>query len=158
LNDCVKKVTLNAFSNVTIVNAAVADKRGRLTLYGSTLSESPEDPEANNLFGGGDYSIEVATVSLDDDLADRGVQKVDLLKIDVEGAEPLVLAGAEKLLRQTAAPTILIEVNPVSLRSASYVPAVILNWLQSHGYNLHELEQFMYKGETVVNILATPVK
>jgi FkbM family methyltransferase len=153
-----ENVTLNAFNNVTIVNAAVADKCGSLTFYGTASSESPDDPEANNLFGGGDYSIEVAAVSLDDNLADHGVQKVDLLKIDVEGAEPMVLDGAEKLLRHPAAPTILIEVNPVSLRSANYAPDAVLSRLQSHGYHLRELERFTYKGETVVNILATPAK
>jgi len=145
-----ENVALNGFDRVTAVNAAVADKRGVLRLY-----QSPEDPEANNLFDGEGVSVEVATVSLDEDLAARGVQKVDLLKIDVEGAEPLVLAGASLLLNNPGAPAVVIEVNPVALRSANAVPATVINKLETSGYHCIELEKFLYKGETVVNILAT---
>lgn len=146
-----ENVALNALDNITLVNAAVTDKSGALTLYQST-----DDPEANNLFGDGDGSVEVITVNLDDDLAERGVQRVDLLKIDAEGAEPLVLAGATKLMRGAAAPTVIIEVNPVSLRSANSKPSAVFSRLQSNGYRFSELEHSIYKGESVVNILAIP--
>jgi FkbM family methyltransferase len=146
-----ENVALNTFDNVTVVNAAVMDKRGTVTLY-----ESQDDPEANNMFGDGHQSVEVQAVSLDDDLAARNIHRVDLLKIDAEGAEPLVLAGAIKLLGDCAAPTIIIEVNPVSLRSANSEPAAVFSALESSGYHCRELERSMYKGETVVNILATP--
>ena len=142
---------LNAFDSVTVVNAAVADKRGTLVLY-----QSPDDPEVKIIcLARANICVEVATISLDDDLASRGIQKVDLLKIDVEGAELLVLAGAARLLGSNAAPTVIIEVNPVSLRSANSDPAAVLGWLQSRGYRCSELERFVYKGETVVNILAS---
>ena len=146
-----ENVALNSFDNITVVNAAVAEKRGTLTLYAST-----DDPEANNLFGDDDHPVEVATICLDDDLAERGVEKVDLLKVDVEGAEPLVLAGAIRLLRSAAAPAIVMELNPVALRFANSEPADLLNSLQSNGYRCTELERAMYKGEIVVNILAVP--
>jgi FkbM family methyltransferase len=146
-----ENVALNGFDDVTVVNAAVAEKRGTLTLY-----ESTNDPEANNLFGDGDHPVEVATICLDDDLAEHGVEKVDLLKVDVEGAEPLVLAGAIRLLRSTAAPTIVMELNPVALRFANSEPADLLNRLESSGYRCTELERAMYQGEIVVNILAVP--
>lgn len=84
-----ENVALNGFDEVTVVNAAVADKRGTLKLF-----LSPDDPEANNLYEGS-ISVEVSTVSLDDALADHGVKKVDLLKIDAEGAEPMILIGAD---------------------------------------------------------------
>lgn len=147
-----ENIALSGFDSVTVVNAAVADQRGTLHLY-----QSPDDPEANNLFGDGGDPVKVTAVSLDDDLADHGVQKVDLLKIDAEGAEPLVLIGAAKLLNSTSAPTIIIEVNPVSLRSANSAPAAVLNSLESSGYRCSELERVMYQGEIVVNYLATPV-
>lgn len=40
----------------------------------------------------------IATLSIDDFLADQSVKRPDFIKIDVEGAEPLVLAGARQLL------------------------------------------------------------
>lgn len=148
-----QNVALNGFDNVMLVNAAVADQRGTLTLY-----QSPDDPEANNLFGDGDHSVEVAAVALDDDLKERGVQKVDLLKIDAEGAEPMVLLGSARLLSGSSAPSVILEVNPVTLRSANSEPAALLEALETKGYICRELERDLYRGESVVNILATPVR
>jgi FkbM family methyltransferase len=148
-----QNVALNGFDNVTLVNAAVADQPGTLALY-----QSPDDPEANNLFGDGDHSVEVPAVTLDDEMAERGVQKVDLLKIDAEGAEPLVLSGSVKLLANSPAPSIVMEVNPVTLRSANSEPAALLDKLKTSGYSCRDLERGLYKGETVVNILATSTK
>jgi hypothetical protein len=133
------------------VNAAVVEKAGPLDLYLSS-----EAAESNNLYGLGENSVEVATVVLDDDLLARDIRDVDLLKIDVEGAEPQVLKGAARLLKCQRPPTIIIEVNPASLRSAKSSPSAVLEFLKSSGYRCTELERFIYQGEIVVNMLATP--
>lgn len=44
--------------------------------------------------------VEVAVEQLDDALEEQGVQKVDLLRIDVNGYEPNVLAGTSEYLRE----------------------------------------------------------
>jgi FkbM family methyltransferase len=43
-------------------------------------------------------TVQVDVVRLDDFLAKEGIQRVDLLKLDVQGAEPLVLEGAADTL------------------------------------------------------------
>jgi FkbM family methyltransferase len=52
----------------------------------------------------------VAVRRLDDDLADLGVGKVDLVKLDVDGLEASILRGARQMLSRDR-PTILIEVS-----------------------------------------------
>jgi FkbM family methyltransferase len=47
-------------------------------------------------------SLEVPTVTLDDFMVQRGLDRVDLVKMDVEGAEPRVLAGATQTLADLA--------------------------------------------------------
>lgn len=77
-------------ANCRALNAAVADRGGVARLY--------RNPE--NLFGGAtvmsDLGIEVPRVSLDAILDNESL--IDLIKVDVEGAEWLVLKGAENIM------------------------------------------------------------
>ncbi len=52
-------------------------------------------------------------MTLDSFIFDRGISRVDVIKIDVEGAEDDVLAGAENLCT-TNPPILLIEFNPAT--------------------------------------------
>jgi FkbM family methyltransferase len=145
-----ENVDLNGFQQAQLVNAAVMDKPGTLSLH-----LSGEDPEANSLFGDGPQSVRVPAVSLDEDLAARGIEHVDLLKIDAEGAEAFVLDGATRLLSSPNPPAILVEVNAFTLRSAGLQPSDILSRLESHGYHHTEIESLLYKGSHCANIFAT---
>jgi FkbM family methyltransferase len=145
-----ENVALNGFDNADLVNAAVMDKTGTLTLH-----LSGDDFEANSLFGNDPQSVRVAAVSLDRDLADRKIGHVDVLKIDAEGAEPFVLDGATRLLASPNPPVIIIEVNAFTLNCAGFKPSEVLSRLESHGYRLTEIEKLTYKGSYCGNMLAT---
>ena len=150
-----ENVALNGFEDAQLVNAAVMDKPGTLSLH-----ISGDDPEANSLFGDDAQDntpcVRVPAITLDDDLAARGIQHVDLLKIDAEGAEPFVLDGATRLLGSPNPPVIIVEVNAFTLKCAGLQPSDILSRLESHGYNHTEIETTIYKGSHCGNILATP--
>lgn len=145
-----ENIELNGLQNVTLMNAAVAEKAGTLTFH-----QSPDDPEANSIFGEGEC-IQVQAVALDDDLSRRDIRQVDLLKIDAEGAEPLVLAGAAKLLSSEHPPVMVIEVNPYCLRNAGSSAEALLELIKSSGYRCIEIEIASYRGERVANVLAMP--
>jgi FkbM family methyltransferase len=57
----------------------------------------------------------VAAVRLDTWAHERGIERLDLLKLDVEGSEIAVLAGAAETIRRFR-PTAIVECNPVALR------------------------------------------
>ena len=52
-------------------------------------------------------TLEASTISLDDFAADRGIERIDYIKLDVEGAELKALRGAEGVLR-TFRPTLAV--------------------------------------------------
>lgn len=66
----------------------------------------------------------VDVVCLDDAIR----QSVDMIKIDVEGLEPAVLAGAQDLLARCPEALILAELNPAALRSAGHKVGDLLSW------------------------------
>jgi FkbM family methyltransferase len=59
----------------------------RSNRWSSTASLS-RDPKRT-----GDESISVSTTTLDDFVQDTGIEKIDILKMDTEGAEPLIVEG-----------------------------------------------------------------
>ena len=99
-------IALNEF-DIVAVNSAISDRSGTATLYDptsqhgqATIEERPGEPHAEIVTG---------TVRLDDFARERGIAKIDLIKIDVEGHEPAVIRGLGDLLA-TSKPTMLVEI------------------------------------------------
>jgi|SRR5579862_127211 len=111
-------LTLNRVK-ATIVPAAMSDRSGKETLYTQRASgwESLSESAASRVqVASGDGRLEpvtVATVTFDAFCAHSGVTP-DLVKLDVEGAEMNVLAGAQAFLQRREG-TLLIEAHPSAL-------------------------------------------
>lgn len=85
-------LSVNRLTNCRVVAAAASDRTG-LAAFRAARSN------AMGSIAAGDAPLHVPTVSLDD-LAAWGLPRPDFVKMDVEGAEGLVLAGAQGLLRE----------------------------------------------------------
>lgn len=85
----------------------------------------------------GNQMTRVPAVALDDLAIKRPVR---LIKMDVEGAEPQVLRGAQRLLREDR-PTLLSELHPTQLDRASGASADdFLAQIRAMGYRAHTIE------------------
>lgn len=108
---------------------------------------------------------EVSITTLDNFIKDNGITKVDLIKIDIEGAELLALQGARKLLENKNAPLIIYESQYATTKGFGYHPIKIINYLKRLGYFLFELKEkdgkvvpFASNGEVYTIIIATKSK
>jgi len=109
---------LNGFDNIEVYPFAVADKNA-LWAYDNmgsngVISEAAFDLSSLLL------TTLVWSVTLDSLL--RDIQRIDVIKIDVEGAEYLALSGGQRLLRKFR-PTIFSEFSPPGLENVSKVSA-----------------------------------
>jgi hypothetical protein len=125
---------------VTLERAALSDRAGVLSLVKG----------AHTLNSGGAYlaspgealppdhvSVEVETLRLDDYRFDRPIRFV---KLDIEGAEPLLVRGARELLARDR-PLILSEVHAEQLRRvSSSSPQVFVAEVVALGYECRLLE------------------
>lgn len=114
-------VTLNTLVNVRCVNAAVSDSKGELRM-------PMLDPTSTNNFGGlpaegHDYGEVVEMMRIDD----LKLPRCSLIKVDVEGSEAKVLAGARQTIKAHR-PVLFVENN-----KAENSPA-ILRELDGLGY------------------------
>jgi len=87
-----KHIALNAYKNIFPFEVAIADNAG-LSAFGRTGSRSEGCITENG-------ELKVETIKLDDWFNDGRLPLPDILKIDVEGAEDMVLKGAVNILRQ----------------------------------------------------------
>lgn len=85
-----KHVALNRLHNVSLIQAAVSNKNG-MTCFQTTGCHA-----TGHMADTGQYRV--PTVLLDGLIAENVVPVPDLIKMDVEGAESLVLDGARTLL------------------------------------------------------------
>jgi FkbM family methyltransferase len=76
-------------------------------------SDAPGDSVAGMIYDKGDQTVPV--MSLDTYCTENGIAHIDVLKVDVQGHEPAVLRGAERMLSEGR-----IDVD-VSASSADYV-------------------------------------
>jgi len=90
VNNLLRHVRINRLDNVILVQAAIANRSG---IEGFKVGE---DNSTGSISGGETYKVPALT--LDDLVEDKVACVPDVIKIDVEGAESLVLEGARKLL------------------------------------------------------------
>ena len=132
-------VTLNDLMNVSCIQVAASDSSGdtRLRVAGewnaghNTLGKF-FDPAVVTA-----REEVVRTQTIDALVADQGLERVDLVKIDVEGHELKVLKGAVETFTRFR-PRILVEVFEETLRHQGASVEALLALLEGYGYVLHE--------------------
>lgn len=95
-----------ANANVEVLPIALSDSASTTTLYGDGDMAS-FDPKWQGV--GKSFAQKVSTATLDSLLRDRWSGERLMIKLDVEGAEALVLAGASDTIRREPRPIWLIE-------------------------------------------------
>lgn len=110
-----KNIVLNGVDDsVSVIEWAVSDSRGKVTLY--TDGEAGSSPSLKKIGERGE--VEVDTNSLDATINEGLIQAPNLIKMDIEGAEIMAIRGMQSLLNSNNAPrSIFIELHPVFLKS-----------------------------------------
>ncbi|MDX2193725.1 MAG: FkbM family methyltransferase [Gemmatimonadales bacterium] len=136
--DCCDRIrraaAANGHAHVTVVQAAASDRAGRATFHLDAESWGHSLGAAN--VGRPAGTLEVETRTLDAIAAELPPPgRVDVLKVDVQGAEGMALAGAAALLRRDR-PALLMELEPGRLRAMGTDPLSLLESLEALGYRI----------------------
>jgi len=90
-----KTVSANKLDNVHCLNIAVSDNEGEIEI-------SSEDNLLSHSIITGEGSVKVPTYKLDDALEEIGVNRIDLIKMNIEGAETAALLGMRDTMEKTS--------------------------------------------------------
>jgi FkbM family methyltransferase len=132
-----ENISLNGFTNVLAVRVALSDKTGNAFLYHGS------DAGKNSLGSGPCAEPKgeaVATQSLDEALHQLSVENVDVIKMDVEGAEELILLGASSTVTSHR-PIVLFEINPEASGCLGLSPRGAWDLLAASDYKFYTIKQ-----------------
>jgi FkbM family methyltransferase len=137
-----KNLVHNGLTAVRAERLALSDKSGEATFYvNAELNDalnSLEDSSHTDAEVVGRETVE--TVTLDEFVARERIARVDLMKVDVEGAELLVFRGGHRLLARPDAPVILYEGYSWCTAGFHYHPVELMWLLEELGFELFVLD------------------
>lgn len=131
----IQNLELNGYRNITPVRMAVSNRVGSSLLFSSGLDNGQHSlcrtgrPERRRQI--------VETTTLDAFLEAQGWPNVEMIKIDIEGAEPLVLDGMSRLLSRQTKLKMVVEFCPVVLKATGVDPREFLGRLTALGFKLY---------------------
>jgi FkbM family methyltransferase len=132
-----KSIARNKLTNVMAVRAALADVNTVQSFHLSqarNIGANSLRPPAQGLDARA--SVRVQCWRMDDFLRRNGIPKPDLVKIDVEGAELLVLDGARETLAGPDRPILIVEFCKITLAQFGVTCEQLAARLESLGYHL----------------------
>jgi FkbM family methyltransferase len=133
-----KNVALNNFKNVIPIQKALGERPAQSKLFkvnrfNNGMNRILPDNTAFSDF----ENVEVST--LDKEAALLKLERIDLIKIDVEGYELNVLKGASNVLKQFH-PLLVVEVVEVNLNNHGHSSLDVIELLRTFGYQFIDLK------------------
>lgn len=121
------------FPKIKLFPLAVSSSTGTSVLHIPKKGNGLQDTRASLEDMGDEVEkIEIKTITLDDWVTQNNIQKLDVVKIDVEGHEFDTIKGSRKVL-QTLKPIFIIE---IELRHAHYLINEIFDFIKGFGYEV----------------------
>ena len=134
----------NGLTQVVLVAAAASDRPGTLSLqaYGQSNSDSGHFGVAasTSVIEGG-ARFDVPARPLEELLRDAGVDRVDVMKMDIEGAEAKALPGLGRYLTEGRIARLILELHPAHLRDQGGSAAAVVTDLLASGYRAWRIDQ-----------------
>lgn len=126
-----KSIQANRYRCIKLYQYALSDKEGNAAFYlGEKSGWGSLFPSSRST----QQTISVRTRELDNVLKDEKINRVDVMKIDVEGADLLVLRGAERTLEKENI-KLAIDVDVESLDERIR----LFNFLESRGFRIFRI-------------------
>jgi len=127
-----KNVSINRCNNIQVIPTAVTDFTGSALLAfdlgaNSFLPEKASSPHE---------TLEVDCITFDQFLLENKINKVDVIKLDIEGGEHKFLLGAKGML-ETKPPILIMELKDKFLRRSGSSKAKLLEFLKTNGYTVY---------------------
>ena len=131
-----RNVLANGCDNVILEQKALSNAAETLTLYLDEVNKGMHSIVFDQKGG----TIKVEALRLDDYLENR-FKKVDFVKIDVEGAEPMVLEGMKRAIESHPGIRLVVEFAPERVVAAGHQPKQYLEGFIEQGFLIYIIDE-----------------
>jgi FkbM family methyltransferase len=100
-------------------------------------------------------TLTVPTMTLDEFAAAHGITSIDFIKMDIQGAEILLLEGGQRTLRALR-PDLILEVSPQDMAGIGKTSRDLLTAIERCGYRIHELRTDGTPGAVIDSASVSP--
>jgi FkbM family methyltransferase len=133
-----RSIACSGHHRLRVVHAAVSDRPGTVWfreagVWGMVAYPGLDAP-----------LVEVDTITVDGLLRKARWNRVDFIKMDVEGSEIAALKGMSRLLSQEKAPVIVYECNGLTLAKYGRSTRELVGLLEEFGYTTYRIESERY--------------
>jgi FkbM family methyltransferase len=127
--------------NAQLNRLSLGESSGKVELH--VFEGLPEGHSSISDLGRTDYkTVQCPMVTLDSYLKEKNIERVDFVKVDIEGAELQFLKGATSLFRQNAPPILLIEMALGTSKPFGYTPNDIILFIREHAdYDFYAIDE-----------------
>lgn len=143
-----RNIEANGFNQAHVHGVGLSDHPGKFPIYKATTcgADGSVNDGLNSLFNGAGLEVSetIEVVRLDDWCGQHRVARLDLIKMDIEGAELSALKGGEKILRRLK-PKMIVEVNETTCQRAGYRSRDLVDYIVGLGYEILNIDQ---RGQT----------
>ena len=115
-----RRIAASGLTNVTAANVAISDQAGTVRI--SDVKDSLENRLTDD-----DSGFLVRALTLDDFLDEHGIERIDYLKMNIEGAEQLAVRGMKRCL-----------------------PAIANMAIESHDFLANQVDDDWYRTEAII--------
>lgn len=157
-----RNIEMNELDGIEVFEGALSDKAGTLQLFAptSTFHHGIKNHGESSLRNQGwaehvEFTVQADTL---DARLPGDVKQIDVLKIDVEGSEPMVFRGAEQTIRKHK-PVILMEINKRASQCFDFGPFDAARQLLDYnpGYKLKEIGSHSVRDITFAELTAKDI-
>ena len=153
-----KNVKENNLENIILENKAVGNKNGNTEMYLASQENNIYSQSMHRIFSSKIVSqnstpITIKIIKLDDFFEKLDlIKKIDLIKIDVEGAEFDVLKGMNKILDSNKDLKIIMEFSLENLQDFGSKPDEVVDFLLKKNFKLWKINENEKKLDEIFNI------
>jgi FkbM family methyltransferase len=149
-----KNVTANKLKNVVLIKAAAGEKKGEMRLikdkenFGNhrlkSLSAKAASPIEER------EKLEKVSVIRLDDIFEK--ERVDLIKIDVQGWESAVIEGAKNIIKRDS-PTLFLEYWPEGMKESKLDGGKMLTFLKTVYKKIWQIDDYLHVYKEIGNVI-----